>query len=232
MVGTARSKLKQFERELLEGGWEQIRPEVEVKRVRVPSGEETYILCRTTARREKEKAIRSRFSNRIEEALARLEKRIVTGRLKNRNKMERQLGRIQARHPQVADLYEMEILEEAGHFRLHWQAMRDRRAWQEAREGAYLLRTNLQADSAAELWTKYIQLTEAETAFRALKSELSIRPLFHRLERRVEAHILVVFLGDGRWLSLKRLLRGEDVETFPGEALAHVFTLESGCIVF
>src|SRR2546425_6984226 len=100
--------------------------------------------------------------------------------------MERQLGRIKARHPQVADLYEMEILEEAGHFRLHWQAMRDRRAWQEAREGAYLLRTNLQADSAAELWTKYIQLTEAETAFRALKSELSIRPLFHRLERRGE----------------------------------------------
>src|SRR5216683_360549 len=93
LVGTPRSKLKQFERELLEGGWEQIRPEVEVKRVRVPSGEETYILCRTTARREKEKAIRSRFSNRIEEALARLEKRIVTGRLKNRNKMERQLGR-------------------------------------------------------------------------------------------------------------------------------------------
>src|SRR5437879_693051 len=84
--------------------------------------------------------------------------------------MERQLGRIQARHPQVADLYEMEILEEAGHFRLHWQAMRDRRAWQEAREGAYLLRTNLQADSAAELWTKYIQLTEAETAFRDRKS--------------------------------------------------------------
>src|SRR5437870_11345635 len=66
LVGTPRSKLKQFERELLEGGWEQIRPEVEVKRVRVPSGEETYILCRTPARREKEKAIRSRFSNRIE----------------------------------------------------------------------------------------------------------------------------------------------------------------------
>jgi len=231
LVGTPRSKLKQFERELLEGGWEQIRPEVEVKRVRVPSGEETYILCRTTARREKEKAIRSRFSNRIEEALARLEKRIVTGRLKNRNKMERQLGRIQARHPQVADLYEMEILEEAGHFRLHWQAMRDRRAWQEAREGAYLLRTNLQADSAAELWTKYIQLTEAETAFRALKSELSIRPLFHRLERRVKAHILVAFLGYALWVTLKHLLRGKNIEMSPAKALALLSTLQSADIV-
>jgi transposase len=231
LVGTPRSKLKQFERELLEGGWEQIRPEVEVKRVRVPSGEETYILCRTTARREKEKAIRSCFSNRLEEALARLEKRIVTGRLKNRNKMERQLGRIQARHPQVADLYEMEILEEAGHFRLHWQAMRDRRAWQEAREGAYLLRTNLQADSAAELWTKYIQLTEAETAFRALKSELSIRPLFHRLERRVKAHILVAFLGYALWVTLKHLLRGKNIEMSPAKALALLSTLQSADIV-
>src|SRR5256712_14220872 len=88
---------------------------------------------------------------------------------------------------------------QATSFRLHWQAMRDRRAWQEAREGAYLLRTNLQADSAAELWTKYIQLTEAETAFRALKSELSIRPLFHRLERRGEGHILVGVFGGAGW---------------------------------
>src|SRR5207245_9230615 len=97
--------------------------------------EETYIAGWIAGRREKEKAIRSRFSNRIEEALARLEKRIVTGRLKNRNKMERQLGRIQARHPQVADLYEMEIREEAGHLRLDWQAMRDRLAWTEGRQG-------------------------------------------------------------------------------------------------
>ncbi len=231
LVGTSRSKLKQFERELLEGGWEQIRPEVEVQRVSTPGGEETYILCRTTARREKEKAIRSRFSSRIEEALGRLEKRIATGRLKNRNKMERQLGRIQARHPQVADLYEMEILEEAGHLRLHWQAMRDRRAWQEAREGAYLLRTNVQADSAAELWTKYIQLTEAEAAFRALKNELSIRPVFHRLERRVKAHILVAFLGYALWVTLKHLLRGKNMEMSPAKALALLSTLQSADIV-
>src|SRR3989454_7836484 len=103
----------------------------------------------------------------------------------------------------------MEILKEAGHFRVHWQAMRDRRAWQEAREGAYLLRTNLQADSAAELWTKYIQLTEAETAFRALKSELSIRPLFHRLERRGEGRILGAFFWGALWGAPKQPLPGE-----------------------
>src|SRR2546427_3472826 len=117
----------------------------------------------------------------------------------------------------------MEILEEAGPFRLHWQAMGDRRAWQEAREGASLLRTNLQADSAAELWTKYIQLTEAETAFRALKSELSIRPLFHRLERRVKGRILVAFFGDAVLGGPQDPLPGEEIEMSPPQGLALLF---------
>src|SRR2546426_4853232 len=98
--------------------------------------------------------------------------------------------------------------------------MRDRRAWQEAREGAYLLRTNLQADSAAELWTKYIQLTEAETAFRALKSELSIRPLFHRLERRGEAASLVGLFGGAVWGAPEDPLPGEKNRRSPSTGFA------------
>lgn len=231
LVGTPRSKLKQFERELLEGPWEQVRPEVEVQRVGTLGGEETYILCRTRGRQEKERAIRSRFSARIEEALRKLEKRIATARLKERNRMERQLGRIQARYPQVADLYAMEIVEEQGRSCLRWQPLENRRAWQQAREGAYLLRTNLEADSAAELWTKYIQLTEAEAAFRALKSELAIRPLFHQLERRVKAHILVAFLGYALWVTLKHLLRRKQLELSPAKALALLSTVQSADIV-
>src|SRR3989475_10212822 len=110
--------------------------------------------------------------------------------------------------------------------------MRYRRAWQEAREGAYLLRTNLQADSAAELWTKYIQLTEAETAFRALKSELSIRPLFHRLERRVEAHILVGFFGCALWGGPEHLFRGGKIEMSPVNAVGLLFPLHRAEIFF
>lgn len=231
LVGTPRSKLKQFERELLEGTWERVRPEVEAQCVQIPGGEEAYILCRTTGRREKEKAIHSRFSAGMETALQRLEKRIATGRLKDRHKMERQLGRIQARHPQVADLYAMKIVEQKGKLRLHWKAIEDRRTWQQAREGAYLLRTNLRADSAAELWTKYIQLTEAEAAFRALKDELAIRPLFHQLERRVKAHILVAFLGYALWVTLKHLLQWKNAELSPAKALALLSTLQSADIV-
>jgi len=210
LVGTPRRQMKQFEEELLKDDWTQVRPEVEVKQVAIPKGEETYILCRTAARKEKEKAIRNRFSTRMEEALQRLAKSIETGRLKDRNKMERRLGRIQARHPQVSDLYEVALRDTRDGVRLQWSIKEDRQVWRGLREGAYMLRTNLQADSAEELWSRYMQLTEAEASFRALKSELSIRPLFHQLEPRVKAHVMVAFLGYALWVTLKHLLKRRD----------------------
>jgi hypothetical protein len=84
---------------------------------------------------------------------------------------------------------------------------KDRQAWRESREGAYMLRTNLKAETAEELWSKYMQLTEAEASFRALKSELAIRPLFHQKEPRVKAHVMVAFLGYALWVTLKHLLQ-------------------------
>jgi transposase len=207
LTGTPRSQMKKFEAELLKDDWTQVRPEVEVKKVSIPQGEETYILCRTSGRKEKEKAIRTRFSNSMETALKGLEKAIVKGRLKDRNKMERRLGKIQARHPQVNDLYDVALKDTAEGVRLLWQIKEDRKNWRESREGAYLLRTNLKAETAEQLWSKYMQLTEAEASFRALKSELSIRPLFHQLEPRVKAHVMVAFLGYALWVTLKHLLK-------------------------
>jgi len=107
LVGTPRSQMKQFEAELVKDDWTRVRPEVEVKKIAIPQGEETYILWRTAGRKEKEQAIRKGFSNRREKALKGLEKAIAQGRLKDRNKMERRLGKIQARHPSVNDLYEV-----------------------------------------------------------------------------------------------------------------------------
>ncbi len=207
LVGTPRNQMKQFEAELLKEDWTRVRPEVEVKKVAIPQGEETYILCRTAGRKEKEKAIRHRFSNSMETALNGLERAIVAGRLKDRNKMERRLGKIQARHPQVNDLYDVALRDTAEGVRLFWQMKEDRKNWRESREGAYLLRTNLKAETAEQLWTKYMQLTEAEASFRALKSEISIRPLFHQLEPRVKAHVMVAFLGYALWVTLKHLLK-------------------------
>jgi transposase len=207
LVGTPRSQMKRFEAELLKDDWIRVRPEVEVKKVSIPQGEETYILCRTSGRKEKEKAIRNRFSDRMEGALQRLAKTIERGRLKDRHKMERRLGRIQASHPQVNDLYDVALRDTADGVRLHWAVKKDRQAWRSLREGAYMLRTNLQAGTAEELWSQYMQLTEAEASFRALKSELSIRPLFHQLESRVKAHVMVAFLGYALWVTLKHLLK-------------------------
>jgi transposase len=207
LVGTPRSQMKQFEQELLKDDWTQMRPDVEVKKLAIPKGEETYILCRTAGRKEKEKAIRSRFCARMEDALKRLAKSIETGRLKDRNKMERRLGRIQASHPQVSDLYDVAFRETRDGVRLQWSIKEDRKLWHGLREGAYMLRTNLQAGTVEELWSRYMQLTEAEASFRALKTELSIRPLFHQLEPRVKAHVMIAFLGYALWVTLKHLLK-------------------------
>jgi transposase len=231
LVGTPRSKLKQFEAELLGEGWERVRDDVEVKRVAMPGGEETYVLCRTTARREKEKAMRSRFSARMEKALNQLAQCVASGKLKDRGKIERRLGRIEARYPSVADLYQMQLVATDSGLRVDWQMLPERRTWQQTREGAYLLRTNLQAESAGELWTKYMQLTEAEAAFRALKSALSIRPLFHQLEPRVKAHILVAFLGYALWMTLKHLLQRKQSPLTPTRVLALLATVQSADIV-
>ena len=245
LTGTPRSQMKQFEAELLKEDWTQVRSEVEIKKVSIPQGEETYILCRTSGRKEKEKAIRNRFSNSMETALKGLEKAIAKGRLKDRNKMERRLGKIQARHPQVNDLYDVALKDTTEGVRLFWQIKEERKHWRESREGAYLLRTNLRAETAEELWSKYMQLTEAEASFRALKSELSIRPLFHQLEPRVKAHVMVAFLGYALWVTLKHLLKrrtalvpkpsASGVESAqsmtPMRAIALLSTLQSADIV-
>jgi transposase len=207
LVGTPRSQMKRFEEELLKDDWTRVRPEVEVKQVAIPQGEETYILCRTAGRKEKEKAIRNRFSTRMEEALNGLAKTIATGRLKDRHKMERRLGRIQARHSQVNDLYDVVLRDTSDGVRLIWEMKAERKDWRELREGAYMLRTNLKADTAEQMWSQYMQLTEAEASFRALKSELSIRPLFHQKEPRVKAHVMVAFLGYALWVTLKHVLK-------------------------
>ena len=159
--------------------------------------------------------------------------------------MERRLGKIQARHPSVNDLYEVSLRDTAEGVRLSWQMKEDRKTWRESREGAYLLRTNIKAETAEGLWTKYMQLTEAEASFRALKSELSIRPLFHQREPRVKAHVMVAFLGYALWVTLKHLLKrrpaippqpsASGVENAqpmsPMKALALLSTLQSADIV-
>jgi len=232
LVGTPRSKMKEFEPYLKEeSNWEQVRDEVQVKLISIPGGAETFILCKTEGRQQKEQAIRNRFSTRIEKALNSLQQQVKAGRLKNRDKIHVRIGRILASHPQVADLYQVAAKEQSGQLTLEWSAKPGQQQWRETREGAYLLRTNLTAATASELWEKYMQLTEVEAAFRALKSELSIRPLFHQLERRVKAHVMVAFLAYALWVTLKHLLVAKQSEWSASRTLAELATLQSADIV-
>jgi len=231
LAGTLRSKLKEFEKQLLDGEWTTVQGDVEVQYIPTPEGEETYILCRSAQRKEKETAMRKRVSTSMEDALTKLEKRVASGRLKDRLKLERALGKIQARHPSINDLYHIAVSEESGKLVLKWTLIEERRKWRDAREGAYLLRTNLKEESPEQLWRKYTQLSEAEAAFRALKSELSIRPIFHQVERRVKAHILVAFLGYALWVTLKHLLKRSHSEQSPAKALALLSSLHSADVV-
>jgi transposase len=204
IVGTPKSMLKQFEQQLLSGDWHVVREGLEVKLCPSPDGEETFVLCRSRDRREKEKAMHGRFEQRIEEGLKRIEAACQRQRLKVVTVAQR-VGRLMGQNTRAAGLFQVEVKEADGRARLVWQKIESWRDWASLSEGCYLLRTNVADWSDEELWKTYIQLTEAEAAFRIHKSDLSIRPIWHQKEDRVLAHILVCFLAYVLWKTLAQM---------------------------
>ncbi len=207
LVGTPRTMLRRFERHLLEEDWEEVREGIEVKLLPSPDGAETFVLCRSADRVAKERAIHERFVTRIETALVRLAASLQRARKRrDRGTIERQLGRLLGKNSRAAGAFRIEVREapEApSGLRLVWTRETAWEAWAAASEGCYLLRTNVTDLSAPELWRTYIQLTEAEAAFRTAKSDLRVRPIWHQKDRRVEAHILFSFLALALWRTLQ-----------------------------
>jgi transposase len=202
IVGAPKSMLKRFERELLEENWQTVRDGVEVKLCPTPDGEEMFVLCRSRDRREKEKAIRARFEQRIEEGLRRIEASCGRQRLEPAVVGQR-VGRLLGRNSRAAGLFQIDIeTANKGGARLRWKKVEAWRDWAALSEGCYLLRSNIHDWSEEDLWKTYIQLTEAEAAFRIHKSDLGIRPIWHQKEQRVLAHILVCFLAYVLWKTL------------------------------
>jgi len=204
IVGTPKSMLKQLQRELLGEDWHVIRDGLEVKLCRRPDGQETFVLCRSRDRREKEKAMHARFEQRIEEGLRRIAATCQRQRLSPAVVGQR-VGRLLGRNSRAAGLFAVDVQTDGqGRARLAWQKVEAWREWATLSEGCYLLRSNIHDWSDEELWKTYIQLTEAEAAFRVQKSDLAIRPIWHQKEHRVLAHILVCFLAYVLWKSLSR----------------------------
>lgn len=206
LVGTPKSQLREFEKELLQGEWEQVegRPGVQVKLI--PQDQEVYILARSQERAGKESGIRRRKLVGLHRSLKRVSLLIRNGRLKDPDKIQRRLGRLEERYSGAwSHLKEIKVLGKGRGIYWRWDKNRLRNL--RLRDGAYLLRTNMDPMEPEIFWRQYVQLTDVESAFRSLKSELAIRPIWHHKEHRVEAHILVAFLGYCLWVNLKAQLK-------------------------
>lgn len=209
VIGTPRSELKQWERELTEReGWVEIRQDIEVKICPGPDGVESFLLCRSASRAEKEKAMHERFSERIEQGLLSLQRRIARAKKPiDRGKAERQIGRLLQRNSRAAARYSITVTDapdRPGGIKLLWNTDARWQQYAELSEGTYILRTNVRDWTHEELWKTYIQLTEAEAAFRIHKSDLAIRPVWHHKADRIQAHIFVCFLAYVLWKTLRK----------------------------
>ncbi len=209
LIGAAKSELRKWVRAIAEADdWQSVREGVEVKLCRGPDSQETFVLCRSLERRGKEQAMHTRFAKRIEQGLAKLARRIEHARRPlDCGKLERQIGRLLERNARAAGRYLIDLepapARPAG-VRLEWSARPQWDEWARHSEGCYVLRTNITDWDAEQLWRAYIQLSQAEAAFRIHKSELSLRPIWHQREDRVQAHILVCFLAYVLWKTLEQ----------------------------
>src|SRR3954467_5781075 len=204
LVGTPRGRLGKMERDFLDKPWAQVREAVSVKLVEQDG--EVYVLARSEPRRGKEQAMRRRRLKKLIKRLHELRRQTLS-----RDQLLLKLGAAKKQAGRAAwrllDITlpgkDQPVREETFCFHLNWQRLREARR----REGSYLLRSNLTGGDPAQLWSFYLQLVEVEQAFKDLKSDLAIRPIFHQTDARIEAHIFVAFLAYCLQVTLKQRLR-------------------------
>jgi hypothetical protein len=236
VVGTPKSMLRKFEQQLAAAGWEEVEAGVEVKLCPCPDGEETFVLAKSRDRAAKEEAMHRRFVQRIEAGLAAIAKAAASGRLKDPEKAGRRIGRLLGQNSRAAGCFQVEVKvlkPPQGKVRLQieWGKNTAWQQWASLSEGCYLLRSNLSGYRAAELWKMYMQLVDAEAAFRTHKSELVLRPIWHQYENRVQAHILICFLAYVLWKTLEQWMRTSGLGSAPRALLSEVRRLKSTDVI-
>jgi transposase len=236
VMATLRSKLQEFMTEITSPGWQSLpdNPEVKVKTVeREEGGEEEgdkkkkrtkkkaaeespvaatekkpekvyYLLAKSRERQKKERAIRRGQRHNLKKGLRNLCKRVEEGKLKKRDKILLAVGRLTGRYPKARPFYGITVAED-GKVTVHCHTQKFREALQ--RDGAYLLQSNREGWTAKSFWETYIQLTRVEKAFRVMKSELDIRPIWHQYSGRTKGHVFVCFLAYALWKALDHLLK-------------------------
>jgi transposase len=236
LIGAPRSELRRWSREIAEAkDWRQVRGGIEAKLCTGPDGQETFLLVRSADRREKERAMHARFARQIEERLESLGRRLERSRQRlDREAIGRQIGRLLGKNSRAAGRYAIRVEDDANRasgLRLVWSAKPEWDDWAQHSEGAYVLRTNVHEWSEEELWRTYIQLTEAEAAFRIHKTDLSIRPIWHQKAERVEAHILVCFLAYVLWKTLEQWQQRAGLGNSPRTILEELARIQSTDVV-
>ena len=222
LVGTPRGKIKQYQKQWLELPWRKVRDSVEVK-LFARDGE-LNVLAKSEGRRAKEIAIRRRKLVRLLRKLRAMRRsspprdQLLMRIGAAKTEAGRAFGFVKITLPKA----DQEVTPQNFTFRLDKVKLKQA----ELRDGHYLLRTNLTSEDPAMLWDHYIQLTQIEAAFKCLKSELGIRPIGHQLEHRVEAHILVAFLGYCRMVTLKNRLQVHAPGLTPRAVLDKLATIE------
>ena len=204
ILGTPKSTLRHYEQQLIEDNWDTVHEGLEVKLCPTADGQETFILCRSAKRHDKEKAMHDRFAARMEAGLEKIALSCTKRRL-NVVMIAERVGRLKQQFSRAAALFDVKITEHDGRAQISWTKPEMSSDWATLSEGCYILRSNITTWSADELWTAYIQLTQAEAAFRIHKSDLSIRPIWHQKTERVQAHILVCFLAFVLWKTLEQM---------------------------
>ena len=204
LVGTSRAKVKQYEKKWLELPWRKVRESVQVKLFEKDG--ELYVLAKSEGRQAKEIAIRRKKLARLLRKLRAMRRscpkrdQLLMRVGAAKTDAGRAFGFVQVNLPKARE----EVTRETFTFRLDQAKLKEA----ELRDGHYLLRTNLVAEDPEVLWDRYMQLTQIEAAFKCLKSDLGIRPIYHQLEHRVEAHIMVAFLAYCLSVTLQQKLRG------------------------
>jgi transposase len=235
IIGAPKSELRKFGSVLAAAdGWRTVHEGVEVKLAHYPETGETAILCRSADRRSKEKAMHDKFSRRIEAALQRLAVRIARSRKRlDPAPVNRQIGRILQQNQRAAARFTVALEPDgcpAG-LRLHVACNASFDDWAALSEGAYLLRSNIGDWSDQQLWKAYIQLTQAEAAFRIQKDQLKVRPIWHQHAERVQAHILVCFLAFVLWKSLEMWQQRAGLGNSPRTVLEELARIQSHDVV-
>ncbi len=236
IVGTPKAMLRAFERELADQNWVAAQEGVDVKLVPSPDGEETFLLARSVDRRAKELAMHEKFIGHMETGLTKIRNAAESGRLRDERLAGERLGRLKERFWRASQAFEVTIRrlpQPIGkqHLEVTWVRNEKFHEWSQLVDGCYLLRTNLTDVDPATLWRRYIQLTEAEWAFRIAKDELAIRPVWHQKEDRVRSHVLVCFLAYAMWKTLAGWMKGAGLGDAPRTLLYEFAKIKSGDIV-